>query len=61
MKYKFSARVKNDDGEWIDFDPIRWINLDENGCPVSICGPTGLQYTEFKLNIEEKEVIFAPK
>lgn len=51
---KFRARVKTDTGEWIEFDHIRWISLNEQGEPDRICGPTGLQYDEFEL-IEEDE------
>ncbi len=50
---KFSAWVKADDEEWIYFDAIRWISLDENGRPERICGPTGIQYGEFRLEVEE--------
>jgi len=49
-KMKFRAKVKSDD-EWIDFDHIRWISLNEVGEPEVICGPTGLQYREFELEV----------
>ena len=32
---------------------IRWIDLDEQGSPVRVCGKTGRQYEEFELIIEE--------
>lgn len=49
---RFSAKVKTDDGSWIEFKSIRWIDLDPNGHPVRICGPNGIQYTEFELRVE---------
>lgn len=50
-KMRFAARVKTDDGEWIEFEAIRWIALDQHGRPERICGPNGLQYSEFELII----------
>jgi len=49
---KFIAEVKTDDGEWVKIDNVRWIALDENGKPERICGPSGLQYGEFRLGID---------
>ncbi len=49
---KFSAWVKADDETWIYFDVIRWISLDENGYAERICGPTGIQYNEFRLEVK---------
>ncbi len=50
---KFRARVKTDNGEWITFTRIRVILLDEHGKPEVVIGPTGLQYTEFELEVED--------
>ncbi len=50
---KFKAKVKTDNGEWIDFDHVRAILLDKHGKPEVVIGPTGLQYTEFELEVEE--------
>ena len=30
----------------------RWIALDEDGYPERVCGPSGLQYSEFVLEVE---------
>ena len=49
---KFIAEVKTDDGEWIKINNVRWIALDENGKPERVCGPSGLQYGEFRLGID---------
>ena len=49
---KFKAWVLTDENEWLFFDAIRWIDLDKDGRPVRICGPTGLQYNEFDLEVE---------
>ena len=45
---KFTARVKTDEGEWVDM-PIRAIFLDEHGRAERVSGQTGLQYSEFEL------------
>ncbi len=50
---KFGAKVKSDNGEWIEFNDIRWIGLNDNGEPERICGPTGLQYSEFELVVND--------
>ncbi len=53
MMVKFRAKVKTDNGEWIDFDHIRAILLDKQGKPEVVIGPTGLQYTEFELELKK--------
>ncbi len=50
---KFSAWVKDDNEAWIYFDAIRWISLDKDGRAERVCGPTGIQYGEFRLEVEE--------
>ena len=45
---QFTARVKTDDGEWIDMT-IRAIFLDVDGRAERVVGATGLQYQEFEL------------
>ena len=45
---KFKAKVKTDNGEWIEM-PITTIFLDNNGQAERVLGQTGLQYSEFKL------------
>jgi len=49
---KFRAWVTTDDGEQFSITP-RWIALDEDGCPERVCGPSGLQYSEFVLEVEK--------
>ena len=44
----FRARVRTDDGEWIEM-PIRAILLDKEGSPEVVTGATGMQYNEFEL------------
>ncbi len=47
---KCTAEVKTDTGEWIDM-PIRVILLDKQGKPEVVIGSSGLQYSEFELEV----------
>ena len=49
---KFTARVKTDNNEWIDM-PIRAILLDKDGRAEVVIGSSGLQYSEFELEVGE--------
>jgi hypothetical protein len=49
---KFRAWVTTDTGEQLHLTP-RWIALDEEGHPERVCGPSGLQYSEFVLEVEK--------
>ena len=48
---QFKAKVKTDTGEWIDM-PIRAILLDKDGRAEVVIGSSGLQYSEFKLEVQ---------
>ena len=47
----FTAWITTDNGERLHIKP-RWIALDENGCPERVCGPSGLQYSDFQLEVK---------
>ncbi len=49
---KFTGKVKTDNGEWITMQ-IRAILIDEQGKPEVVIGSSGLQYSEFNLEVEE--------
>ncbi len=49
---RFKARVESITGEWIDME-LSAILLDKQGKPEAVIGKTGLQYTEFELEVEE--------
>ena len=46
---KLTARVKCHQDEGYMTIPVRWINCEEG----TICGPSGLQYSEFEFQFDD--------
>jgi hypothetical protein len=49
---KLKVRVRNDEGEWFNHERVRAVLCDDDDRPEIVIGRTGMQYREFKLEVE---------